>query len=92
MHQPHRTAFQPAIYICGACATEHNGDVHALPAGWDRVAHPVTGHVTVHCPDCLETIERDWIAARAELGLGAALPTAMQAAGIVAATYAGGVA
>lgn len=62
MHQPHAASFQPAIYSCADCEIEHNGDVNSLPPGWDRVKDPQSGRVTVRCPDCLERIERDYIA------------------------------
>lgn len=95
MHQPHATAFQPAIYRCADCEIEHNGDVSSLPQGWDRVKDPQSGRVTVRCPDCLERIESEW----AELTLygfwdlprtAAATATPTAHMGRAAAAYRGG--
>ncbi len=97
MHQPDHTAFSatphhPAIYICADCAIEHNGDVRALPQGWDKVADPHSHQTTLRCPDCLESIEREWFETMALLGygdLGRNLHGAIARMGVTAARFTG---
>ena len=85
MHQPSPLAFQPAIYCCADCGIEYNGDVSALPPGWDRLQHPRTRRVTVTCPDCLDRIERQFAVAHCAPAPGPASITI----GLVAAAYRG---